>query len=118
MKQASLKLKMYANNANVIQNDIGNITLRFIFLSFGGLALLYVLLVGNMIFNIVERNSLNAEARVLTSEVRDLELTYLSISNNIDLDLSYSLGFQETKATFATRKSLGSLDSKVSQNEI
>ena len=129
MKQASLKLKMYVNGANVINNNIESIALRFIFLSFGTLALLYVLLLGNMIRNIVERRSLEINARILSSEVRDLELAYLSISNKVDLNFSYSLGFKETKATFATRKSLGFLPSfgttpepldsiKLSQNEI
>ncbi|MEJ0002369.1 MAG: hypothetical protein WDN09_04385 [bacterium] len=48
-----------------------------------------------------------------------MELTYLAESNKVDLALSYSMGFKETKATFATRKSLKSLGSvKVSNNEL
>ena len=80
--------------------------LNIIFCSFGALAFLYVLFLGNMVGNIIERRSLEANARALSSEVKDLELTYLSMSNNVDLALSHSMGFQETKITFATRKSL------------
>ena len=50
-----------------------------------------------------------AQERILSSEVSDLELNYLSMSNKVDLALGHSLGFTEIKATFATRKSLGSL---------
>jgi hypothetical protein len=71
------------------------------------LALLYFLFLGNMVKNIIERRSLEANANMLSNQVRDLELTYLSMSNNIDLPLSYSMGFQETKIVFATRKALG-----------
>ena len=67
-----------------------------------------------MVLNIVERRSLETDARSLSNEVRSLEVIYLSLSNNIDLPLSHSLGFQETKATFATRKSLSSISLKTS----
>ena len=80
--------------------------LNIIFCSFGALAFLYVLFLGNMVGNIIERRSLETNARALASEVKNLELTYLSMSNNVDLALSHSMGFQETKITFATRKSL------------
>ena len=60
-----------------------------------------------MVYNIVERKALEAEARELSNEVRDLELTYLSMSGKINLELSNELGFRETKARYATRKALG-----------
>jgi hypothetical protein len=107
MKQISAKLNLYAKNATIINNDIERVALRFILLSFGALGLLYVLLLGNMVRNIVERRNFEMDARVLGNEVGNLELNYLSMSNNVDLPLSYSLGFKETKPTFATRKSLG-----------
>lgn len=119
MRQASIKLKMYANNIDVIGDNMQKFSLHAILWSFGILGAWYVLLLGNMVFNIVERRALDVEARVLSSEVGELELTYLSMSKSIDLNLSYSIGFQEVKTKYATRKSLGSLDSvKMSQNEI
>lgn len=119
MKAISSKLNIYVRNAgsaSIINNYIERITLRFIFWSFAALALLYILLLGNMVFDIVERRSLEISARSLSNEVRNLELTYLSMSNNVDLALSYSMGFQEAKASFAIRKSLGSI--KMPQNDI
>ncbi len=123
MREASIKLKMHMRGMSVINNDLEQRILRSILWSFGALALLYILLLGNMVFNIVERKSLEAEAHALTNEVGDLELNYLSASNGIDLDYSHSLGFQEAHATFTTRKSLGLLPGtlpavKSAQNEI
>ncbi len=124
MRAMSLKIKIYAGNINVINNDMEKVALRFILWSLGALALLYVIFLANMVGNIVERRGLEAQARSLSSEVSSLELTYLSMSSGIDLPLSYSMGFKETKASFATRKSLGmdgnsSLGTtKILQNEL
>jgi len=107
MKKIIPKLNMYISNAGVINNDIGKISLRFILGSLGMLVLLYMFLLGSMVSNILERRGLETRERVLSNEVRNLELTYLSMANNIDLEFSYSLGFKEAKANFATRKSIG-----------
>jgi len=104
---------------SIINNNIERILLNFVVLSFGTLAFIYLLLLGNMVSNIVARRSLEINARALSGEVRDLELTYLSMSNSVDLPLSYSMGFKETKASFATRKSLGLRSlSNILQNDI
>lgn len=108
MKQASLKLKMYANNVGVVDKELAPTILRSMLYTISFLALLYVVFLGNMVFNIVERKSLESQARVLNSEVGELELTYLSMSNKIDLNLSRELGFKETNIKFTTRRALGS----------
>lgn len=125
MKQISSKLNIYVQSVGVINNNIEKLILNIIFWSFGALALLYILLLGNMVKNIIERQSLEVRARSLSNEVRNLEVAYLSVSKNIDLSLSYSMGFKNTQATFATRKSLGllpssepSLGAKIIQNDI
>ncbi len=107
MRQISAKLNMYVRSVSIVNNNIEKLTLNFILGSFGALTLFYILFLGNMVMNIVERRSIEVNARSLSSEVRNLELTYLSLSNNVDLSLSYSLGFKDTKANFATRKTLG-----------
>jgi len=111
MRQATLKLKEYASNINVINKNAEKFMLRVMFLTFLALIAWYVLLLGNIVFNIIERKTAEASVRALSSEVSDLELEYLSISNNIDLNLSYSMGFKEISAKFATRKSLDALGS-------
>lgn len=107
MRELSSKLNMYVKSVSVINNNAPKLTLNFILCSFGALALFYVFILGNMVVNIVERRGLEMDARTLANEVRDLEVTYLSMSSDVDLDLSHSLGFKETKAVFATRKALG-----------
>ena len=117
MKYASLKLKSYASNVNIIDN--GNLQkkiLNMILWSIGALVVFYVIFLGNMVFNIIERKALEVSAGKLSNEVSDLELQYLSESQKIDLNLAYSLGFKEVKTKFATRKSLGSIS--IAKNEI
>lgn len=108
MRQVSLKLKSYGNRVNIVDNDnLQRRIFNIMLCSLGVLAFCYVLFMGTMIINIVERKALEANARTLGSEVADLELNYLSLSNKIDASLGTSLGFKEQEVKFATRKSLG-----------
>ncbi len=118
MRQATIQLKTRIQNVNIMNNnvEIRQIILKTMFSMLAFLAFSYILILGNMVFDIAERKTLEKELLTLTNEVRNLELSYLSVSNNIDLDLSSSMGFKEAKATFAIRKSLGSL--KLAKNEI
>lgn len=129
MRTIAIKMKNYGAGINIVNNN--NIERRIfhtLILCLGLLAFLYILFLGNMVKDIVERRSLEINVRALSNEVGNLELTYLSMSNNVDLAFSYSMGFKETRAIFATRKSLSSIslknisvpfDSiKVAQNDI
>ena len=80
------------------------------------LSLLYVLFLGNMIFDIVERKTSESGIHRIANEVADLELEYLSLSKKVDLEFAHALGFRETEITYMTRKSLGSI--KIAQNEL
>lgn len=107
MRQAGLKLKIYMGKVDVVDNgNLAGRMLRLILMTFGALALAYALILGNMVFDIVERRALEKEALALSNEVGNLELSYLHLSNKVDLELSHSLGFRETKPAYATRKSL------------
>ena len=119
MKQMSLKFKMHMSGVSLVNNNIEKLILNIILGSFGVLAILYLVFLGNMVKDIVERRSLEADARTLSNEVANLGLTYMSMSSGVDLNLSYSLGFKETKTTFATRKSLGFQSSvRMDQNDL
>ncbi len=108
MKQATLKLKNYAGSVSIVNNsNLKRRVLNIMLWSLGALGLCYVLLLGNMVFSIVARRSFEADARVLSNQVGDLELVYLSMSGKVDPALAVSMGFRETKIKFATRKSLG-----------
>lgn len=106
MTTQTLKLK-----TNIINNnDIRKRILRLFIMSGLFLSLCYMLLLANMVWNIVNRRNIEEKSRVLSTEVSALELQYLSMSNKIDLNMAYALGFKETsKKEFATRKALGSV---------
>jgi hypothetical protein len=118
MKQATLQFKTRIQNVDITNNNIEvqRVILNTILLVLGVLALFYVLILGNMVFNIVQRKALEKESLTLENSVGDLELSYLSISDSVDLSLSSSMGYKETHINYATRKALGSL--KFNNNEI
>ncbi len=117
MREATLQLKMRMQNANVINNvEVRRIILHTILSLFAALAFWYLLILGNMVVNIVQRRALEKEALTLSNDVGALELSYLSVSNSIDIPLSVSMGFKEIHPDFATRKSLGYV--KPNSNEI
>ncbi len=109
-------MKTYVEVNVLDREDSRRRALRVMLLSLGVLALCYVFIIGSMIFNIVQRKSLESHTRTLSNEVRELELNYLSLSGKIDLNLSHSLGFSEIQPQFATRKPLGSV--KIAKNEL
>lgn len=104
------KVENYASNVSVIdRGDIQRKILNILLISSGILLLCYVFILGNMFWDIVERKALQKEALALSSEVGNLELEYLALSNNIDITLSHSMGFREVKTSFATRHPVVSL---------
>lgn len=105
MNKISVKINKY--NPQSIAVDHGDLNARifkYILYTFGVLSLLYVLILGNMILNIIERKSVEASAVNLTNEISELELAYLSKGASIDLEYAYSLGFKDTKAHYALRQ--------------
>lgn len=121
MKQATLKLKRNIQSVNITNNniDVQQMVLKSMLATLGLLGLFYVLILGNMVFNIVQRKTLEKEALSLSNDVGNLETSYLSVSQSVDLSLSSTMGFHEAQAAFATRKSLSSLGSvSMRNNEI
>jgi hypothetical protein len=118
MRQATLQLKTRIQHIDIMNNNIEvrKIILNAMLSMFAVLAIWYVIILITMVVNIVERRTLEKKSLSLSSEVSNLELSYLSVSDSVDLPLSLSMGFVEAHANFATRKSLGSL--KLTNNEI
>lgn len=117
MKAISLKIRNYAGGISIVED--GNLASRIlssILISTGVLALCYVVILGTMVFNIVERRNLESKIRTLSGEVGQLELDFLALSNNIDLNFSRAMGFEEPEVKFAPRKRVGSV--KMDKNEI
>jgi hypothetical protein len=118
MKQISAKLNSYNIGVSIVNSNLEKIALRFVLWSFLVLSLFYLFMLGNTVRNIIERRSFDTEARNISAEVSNLELTYLNMSNSIDLNYSHAKGFTEAKANFATRKSLGFGNIKNTQNDL
>lgn len=118
MRQASINLKVSMNKVNITNNnmEINRVILHAMLFATAGFALLYILILGNMVFDIVARKAVEKEMLTLSTDVGQLELTYLSMSGNLDMAMSSELGFKEIQSTFATRRSLGSLS--LALNEI
>ncbi len=116
----ALQLKRRVQNVNIMNNNIAvrKVVLRTLLSFLGTLALLYVLILGNMVFNIVQRRSLEKEALTLTNEVSDLELSYLAISGSVDPALAKSMGFVAKKEFYATATRGSALSMKLVNNEI
>lgn len=118
MKTLATKLNTYKNGVNIVNNNnLEKRILNMLLLMLALLAFSYVIFLGNTVFNIVERQSLVKESRILSNEVGSLELEYLSISNKVDLSMATSLGFKESvEKQYAVRKSLGSI--KLAKNDL
>ena len=119
MREAGLKLYRGMQNVNIMNNniDIPRAVLRAMLATLGLLGLTYALLLGFMVWNIVERKNLEKETQALSALVGDLELEYLAVSGSIDIELSRRMGFIEARQNFAPRKpSLGRAETP--RNEI
>ncbi|HEY4503377.1 MAG TPA: hypothetical protein VJC14_03010 [Candidatus Paceibacterota bacterium] len=119
MRTIAIKMKSYAED--IVTKGMEGALLNTLIFSLGALAIFYVLLLGSMVLNIIERKALEAQAHKLSNDVADLEQNYLALSSKVDLAFAHAEGFKEIKATFATRKTsnpLGSRNIKVTRNEI
>lgn len=118
MKQTAIKIKNYTiNNVNIVDNNnLQKKVLNFLLISFGVFAVFYAIILGNIVFNIVERQNLASQSKIISNEVGNLELEYLAASNKIDLALSQEMGFKEVKTNFAVRKSISALE--LAKNEL
>ncbi len=102
------KTYLQANTATLAQNDFNRrifYTIFSLFLLVGGL---YLYFIGNIVFSVLERKTVETQTKVALQAVNELEIQYLAKDNNINLALAESLGFKEAKsALFASRTNLG-----------
>jgi uncharacterized membrane protein len=64
----------------------------------------YIYGISRAVHNVAERQSLKKQLSTLTVQVSDLEFQYLSLKNNVDMNLALSLGFEQTdEAHFVSR---------------
>lgn len=72
--------------------------------SFGLCSLVYMYFLGTIIFNIINRKTIDQEARVLTSDIGTLELRYLSRTQELDLAYAQARGFVEPRELHFAQK--------------
>lgn len=64
----------------------------------------YVYLIGSITFNVIARKSLESTIANLTTEVNELEISYLDGLNSLDKDYALSKGFVDVRQNiFASR---------------
>ena len=67
----------------------------------------YIYFVNGAIINVVERQKIEKEITSINSRINDLESSYISLNNKINLDLAHSLGFVKVaKEKYVYRKTL------------
>ncbi len=96
------------NTMALAQNDFNRrifFTIFSLFLVVGGL---YLYFLGNIVFSVLERKTVESQTKVVAEAVNELEIQYLAKDNGINLSLAESLGFNEAKsALFASRANAG-----------
>jgi len=104
MTQIAQSINMsFGSMSNVINNEIaktGKIEKKIFYILIAILFILFMFygyFVNQTIHNIVKRESMESEIKVINSNISELELKYLSIKNNLTLDYAYSIGFLEAK---------------------
>ena len=67
----------------------------------------YIFLVHKTIVNVVMRESVVKDIRNKSTAVSDIESTYLTAKNKINIDLAHAKGFEDTEVTvYISKKSL------------
>ena len=97
-------MKKYAIQINnrtftVVEGQIERATFNFLVSVLAVSFISYVLFVGMTILNVVDRKNLGNDNMALKSTVTDLELSYLSETKKIDLNMAYSMGFKDAAVT-------------------
>lgn len=68
------------------------------------LSVLYIYMIGSITFNVIARKSLENTSRLLSSNISQLELDYLSNANQLNKSYASTIGFVDAKSNiFAVR---------------
>ena len=97
--------KVKAIKNDIVQNiDTQRTLFRILIISSIVLFATYIYLVSSITFNVIARKSLENTVVNLTSQVNQLDLTYLNNINEIDKEYAKSKGFVDVSQNiFATR---------------
>ena len=62
------------------------------------LCVLYIFFMNETVFNVAKRATLEQEIAIRSSDISNLEFQYISLRNNIDITLAYSLGYKDIES--------------------
>jgi hypothetical protein len=112
-----MTIKKIKINTAVIDRNLDKRMFLAVVGVFFALLSLYVFFVGKTVINIIGRKTAESEMRALSSSVSNMEIDYMTLAKNIDLDMAQTLGFKEPKDVyFASRtSSVGSLTKKANE---
>jgi len=65
----------------------------------GLLFLLYAYFVNQTIINVVAREKIEKDIADVSGEIGDTEFDYMTLRNNLTLDVAYAKGFKDTEVT-------------------
>ena len=86
---------------------------------FGLVCLSYLFFLGNTIFNVIGQKNYEGESLMVRSEIGQLELSYLNLSDSFNLSFAKSIGFSEPKSIYFTgRTSAVAVSNIVAQNVV
>ena len=102
-----MTIRILKSNMLPLNTDLRK-RLFFGLLGFAGLTFfVYIYLIGQIVFNVVERRNAETELKFLSNSLSQLEFKYLSKSREINLEYAKNLGFKEPqKIGFVGRTTL------------
>lgn len=105
-------------NDEILGNHAEKRIFYFLLFGVGVTALIYVYLIGSIVYGAVVKENIEIDIRNLQPEIGVLEIKYLDLSSKITPEFAHNLGFNEVKAqVFAPRISLGeALSLRVNEN--
>ncbi len=107
--------QVIANNINTVFSYRDRI-FQILIVGIMSLSFLYVYFLQNVISNVVEREKIVKENRVLGTTVSELEAKYFTIKNSINIELANAKGFKSTEITSYISK--GKITAMANQNGI
>jgi len=97
--------KVKTITANIIENNYSrSLLFKILVVGLITLSIMYVYFIGSITFNVLARKSLENTVRTLSTNISQLELTYLNNLNEIDKNYAIAKGFVDAHNNiFATR---------------
>lgn len=80
------------------------------------MCVLYIFFMNETVFNVAKRASFEQDIAARASEISDLEFSYITAQNDIDMNLAYQLGYKDVTAPQYISNT--SVTARLSQNTI